>query len=98
MVVHIKNPYEDTKTVDIVKEMIRKRTFMGWPFLQEGLVVAISDSLFKYEKMTVVPHSPPKVISNPHPPHGIGPWKMKAERIETCAVLGVNAVCNFCRQ
>ena len=80
IVVH---PYEDTKTVDIVKEMIRKRTFMGWPFLQEGLVVAIFDSLFKYEKMTVVPGSPPEVISNLHSPHGIGHWKTKAEQIET---------------
>ena len=83
MVVHIKNPYEDTKTEDIAKEMIGKRTFMGWPFLQEGLVVAISDSLFKYQKMTVVPGSPLKVISNPHSPHGIGHWKTKAEQIET---------------
>jgi len=33
MVVHIKNPYEDTKTEDIAKEMTGKRTFMGWPFL-----------------------------------------------------------------
>src|SRR6202044_3820858 len=83
MVVHIKNPYEDTKTEDIAKEMIGKRTFMGWPFLQEGLVVAVSDSLFKYEKMGVVPGSPPKIISNPHAPHGLGHWKMKAERTET---------------
>jgi len=100
MVVHIKNPYEDTKTEDITKEMVGKWTFMGWPFLQEGLVVAISDSLFKlkYEKMTVVPRSPPKVVSNPHSPHGIGHWKMKAERIETCTVLSVKAVCNFRRQ
>jgi 5'-3' exoribonuclease 1 len=71
MVVHIKNPYEGTKTEDIAKEMIGKRTFMGWPFLQEGLIVAIFDSLFKYEKMTVVPGSPPEVISNLHSPHGI---------------------------
>ncbi|KIM73715.1 hypothetical protein PILCRDRAFT_80815 [Piloderma croceum F 1598] len=63
--------------------MVGKRTFTGWPFLQEGLVVAVSDSLFKYEKMGVVPGSPPKIISNPHAPHGLGHWKMKAERTET---------------
>jgi len=57
MVVHIKNPYEDTKTEDITKEMV-----------------------------------------GPHSPHGIGHWKMKAERIETCTVLSVKAVCNFRRQ
>jgi 5'-3' exoribonuclease 1 len=83
MMVHIKNPYEDTKTEDIAKEIIGKRAFMRWPFLQEGLVVAISGSLFKYEKMTVVPGCPPKVVSNTHSPHGIGHWKTRAERIET---------------
>ncbi|KAJ6560949.1 exonuclease II [Mycena sp. CBHHK59/15] len=82
MVVHIENPHENRKTEDIAREMVGRRTFMGWPFLQEGLVVAVSDSLFKYEKMAVVPGSPEKVVSNPHAPHGLGHWKMKAERIE----------------
>ncbi|KAJ7472590.1 exonuclease II [Mycena latifolia] len=82
MVVHIDNPHENRKTEDVAREMVGKRTFMGWPFLQEGLVVAVSDALFKYEKMTVVPGSPEKVISNPHAPHGLGHWKMKAERTE----------------
>lgn len=83
MVVHIENPHEDTKNELIAQKLLGKRTFIGWPFLQEGLVVAISDSLFKYEKMTLVPGSQPKVISNPHAPHGLGHWKAKAERIES---------------
>ncbi|KAF5374511.1 hypothetical protein D9615_009091 [Tricholomella constricta] len=82
MVVHIENPYEHNKTEDVAQKMVGERTFMGWPFLQEGLVVAVSDSLFKYEKLAVIPGTPPKVISNPHAPHGLGHWKMKAERIE----------------
>jgi len=83
MVVHIQNPHEDSKTEHIAKEMVGRRTFVGWPFLQEGLVVAVSDSHFKYEKITVVPGSPPKIISNPHALHGVGHWQTKAERIET---------------
>ncbi|KAJ7767274.1 exonuclease II [Mycena metata] len=82
MVVHIDNPHEARKTEDVAREMVGKRTFIGWPFLLEGLVVAVSDSLFKYEMMTVVPGAPAKVISNPHAPHGLGHWKGKAERIE----------------
>ncbi|GLB40750.1 putative multifunctional protein that exhibits several independent functions at different levels of the cellular processes [Lyophyllum shimeji] len=82
MVVQIVNPHEHAKTEDIARKMVGERTFMGWPFLQEGLVVAVSDSLFKYEKMAVVPGTPPKVLSNPHAPQGLGHWKMKAERIE----------------
>ncbi|TFK36740.1 hypothetical protein BDQ12DRAFT_609273 [Crucibulum laeve] len=82
MVVHIENPYDGTKTEEIAKKMIGERTFMGWPFLQEGLVVSVSDSLFKYEKMSVVPNTPPRVVSNPHAPQGLGHWKTKAERTE----------------
>ncbi|KAJ6517993.1 exonuclease II [Mycena vitilis] len=82
MVVHIDNPHEARKTENVAREMVGSRTFIGWPFLQEGLVVAVSDSLFRYEKMTVVPGAPEKVISNPHAPHGLGHWKQKAERIE----------------
>lgn len=82
MVVHIRNPYEGMKTEEVAGKLIGERTFMGWPFLQEGSVVAVSDSLFKYEKMTVVPGTPAKVISNPHAPQGLGHWKMKADRIE----------------
>ncbi|KAF9001496.1 XRN 5'-3' exonuclease N-terminus-domain-containing protein [Cyathus striatus] len=72
MVVHIENPHEGVKTEEIGREMIGK----------QGLVVAISDSLFKYEKMSVTPNAPPKVVSTPHAPQGLGHWKMKAERIE----------------
>lgn len=82
MVVHIQNPHEDKKVSAIADDMIGKRTFMSWPFLQEGIVTAVSDSLFKYEKMNVVPGTPAKVVSNPHSPQGVGYWKMKAEKIE----------------
>ncbi|KAF8805386.1 hypothetical protein BYT27DRAFT_6674914 [Phlegmacium glaucopus] len=79
MIIHIKNTYEGRKTQDIAREMVNERTFMNWPFLQEGLVVAVSDSMFKYEKLVVTPGSPAKVISTPH---GSNHWKSKAERIE----------------
>ncbi len=82
MVVHIQNPYENRKVQDIAGEFIGERIFIGWPFLQEGKVVAVSDSLFKYEKLVVAPGSPAKVVSNPHHPQGLGAWKSKAERIE----------------
>ncbi|KAI0787542.1 exonuclease II [Fomes fomentarius] len=83
MVVHIENEHEHRKVADIAEEMIGQRTFVGWPFLQEGLVTAVSDSLFKYEKISIVSGAPEKVISNPHTQQGLGLWKSKAERIET---------------
>ncbi|KAG2126408.1 hypothetical protein BD769DRAFT_1388111 [Suillus cothurnatus] len=58
MVVHVRNPHENRKVEDIAKKMVGKRTFIGWPFLQEGLVTAVSDLVFKYEKLVVVPGTP----------------------------------------
>ena len=83
MVIHVKNPHEDKKTQDIAEEMIGQRVFIGWPFLREGKVNAISDSLFKYEKMEIIRGAPEKVIQTPHHPQGVGLWKSKSERIET---------------
>jgi 5'-3' exoribonuclease 1 len=82
MIVRIENLYEGAKTADVAADVLGRRTFVGWPFLQEGLVVAVSDSLFKYEKMSVIPGAPARVVSNPHAPHGLGHWKAKAEKIE----------------
>lgn len=82
MIIHIENEHEQRKTEDIANEMIGRRTFVGWPFLQEGMVSAVSDSLFKYEKVSIIPGRPPRVISNPHSTQGLGHWKSKAEKIE----------------
>jgi 5'-3' exoribonuclease 1 len=92
VVVHIVNAYEGQKSEEIARGMVGNRTFIGWPFLQEGMVIAVSDSLFKYEKISVVPGSPPKVVSTPHSPQGLGHWRTKSERIESvyskrCGVL-----------
>ncbi|KAF9470744.1 hypothetical protein BDN70DRAFT_845719 [Pholiota conissans] len=58
--------------------MIGERIFFNWPFLQEGLVVAVSDSLLKYEKLPTTPNAPARVTSTSHGER----WQMKAERIE----------------
>lgn len=83
MVIHVKDPHEGKKTQEVAEEMIGQRVFIGWPFLQEGKVTAVSDFLFKYEKMEIIPGASDKVVQNPHPPHGVGLWKAKAEKIET---------------
>jgi 5'-3' exoribonuclease 1 len=79
--VHVENPHESRKPEDLARELIDARTFAGWPFLQESKVVALSDSLFRYEKMNIVPGTPSKIISNPHSRQGL--WKNKAEKIES---------------
>ncbi|XP_006459675.1 hypothetical protein AGABI2DRAFT_184268 [Agaricus bisporus var. bisporus H97] len=83
MVVRIENPHEGSNSNEMANKMVGERIFMGWPYLQEGLVVALSDGLFSYEKAALVEGDAPKVISNPHLQHGINHWQTKAERIES---------------
>ncbi|KAF8814860.1 hypothetical protein BYT27DRAFT_7219727 [Phlegmacium glaucopus] len=75
MIIHIKNMYEGRKTQDEI-----------W---LEGLVVAVSDSMFKYEKFVVTPGGPAEVISTPY---GSNHWESKGERLggrcsEQCGVI-----------
>ncbi|TRM64823.1 exonuclease II [Schizophyllum amplum] len=82
MVVHVQNEREGIKVEDVAQAMIGQRIYTGWPFLQEGKVVAVSDALFKYEMMSVAPGTKARVISTPHSQPGLGHWKGKAERIQ----------------
>lgn len=83
MVVQIDNPYEGTKTEEVARKMLGERVFVGWPFVTEGMVVSVSDELFRYEKVRIVPTVPEKVVGNPHAGLGLAHWKHKAERIES---------------
>ncbi|KAG2352576.1 hypothetical protein BDR07DRAFT_1313202 [Suillus spraguei] len=96
MAVHIQNAHENRKVEDIAQEMVGKRTFIGWPFLQEGLVTAVSDSLFKYEKLVLVPGTLAKVVSNPHSHQSLSHWKGKAEQIETLYLKRCGVITGAC--
>ena len=82
LVVHIENPFSSTPTADIAQRLLGKRTFIGWPFLKEGLVVGVSDASAKYEKVELIKGGPAKVMRTPHSPNAVGIWKGKAEKIE----------------
>jgi 5'-3' exoribonuclease 1 len=84
MVVSVQNPHERRGAEDIARGMLGKRTFVGWPFLQEGLVVAVSDARVRYERMQVVVGGKEgRVVGTPHAGQGAGHWRGKAERIES---------------
>lgn len=83
MVVHVENLCEGKQTQELAEELIGQRVFIGWPFLREGKVTAISDSSFEYKKVEVIPGASGKVVSNLHPLREVGLWKSKSERIET---------------
>ncbi|KAF5334844.1 hypothetical protein D9758_014281 [Tetrapyrgos nigripes] len=81
VVLHIKNKYEDMKSEQVARQFLGKVVHTGWPFLREGKVVGVSDSLFKYDKIGIAGKE--KVVPTPHAPNAIGHWKAKAERIES---------------
>lgn len=80
VVVTIENTYEDAKIGDLADIFVGKRSFISWPFLQEGLVIAVSDSLFRYE-MGIIGGAK-KIIKNPHSAEAQLAWKRKAGKIE----------------
>jgi 5'-3' exoribonuclease 1 len=81
VVLHIENRYEDLKSEQVAHQFLGKVVHTGWPFLREGKVVGVSDSLFKYDKVGIAGKE--KVVPTPHAPNAIGHWRAKAERIES---------------
>ncbi|KAH6577201.1 hypothetical protein BASA60_004136 [Batrachochytrium salamandrivorans] len=48
VIVTLKNGFEGQSNESIAQSLIGKHVFSGWPFLQEAMVVSISDSHFVY--------------------------------------------------
>ncbi|KAL8286442.1 hypothetical protein RQP46_004459 [Phenoliferia psychrophenolica] len=68
---------ESLSSEQIAELVVGKKTFTGYPYLQEGIVTAISDELFKYTvdargRAEKTPHSGPTLLA----------WKRSADRIE----------------
>ncbi len=74
MVISVENTYEGVKAADIAAKMVGQRTFLYWPYLQEGLVVAVSDDTFRYERKGNT------ISQTPH--HDVNSWRKKGDRIE----------------
>lgn len=80
MVLSIENTWEGKKLEDIAEQLVGKKTFSGYPFLREGMVVGISDDLFRYERANQGGKS--LIIKNPHSMSDLSNVKRKNERIE----------------
>ncbi|KAG0134461.1 XRN 5'-3' exonuclease N-terminus-domain-containing protein [Tuber indicum] len=76
MILMLGNAYQDGG-VEEAKNKIGQRVFVGYPFLQEGRVSAVSDELFRYHRI-----ENGQVIPVPHSPIELGTWRRKAERME----------------
>lgn len=77
MVITLLEP-EARSNVELAKAKIGQRVYVGYPFLQEALVVRVSDELFDY----VLPEGEQHVVSIPHSPPQIEQWARKADKIE----------------
>lgn len=67
--------YKDDSPSALAEELIDESIYIGWPYLNEAKVVALSDELFRYERMNG------KVVGNPHSPDFLEKWKKGASRI-----------------
>lgn len=82
MVIEIDNDaYEGKGAAEIAEVMVGKKTYIGWPFLQEGLVVAVSDEMFRHE-MRPFGVGQESLAGQPHPSMELTNWRRNATRIE----------------
>lgn len=65
--------------IDNAKAKLGQRCFVGYPFLQEGKVVRVSDELFDY---VLSPDGSGQVSAIEHSPRDIEDFNKKADRIE----------------
>lgn len=81
MIITLTPPSTDRpKTADIAKKMIGQKTYHAWPYLHEGIVVAVSDDMFKFELQQMGKNA--KVVSNPHNPFQSIAWRKQADHAE----------------
>ena len=80
MIITLTAKHDKANTAELAKRFIGQRTFHSWPYLQEGMVVAVSDDMFKYELAQVGRAA--KIVSNPHNPYQAIAWKKEADRAE----------------
>lgn len=65
--------------IELAKTKLGQRVHVGYPYLQEALVIRVSDELFDY----ILPSGEQHVVSIPHTPQQIEQWKKKASKIES---------------
>lgn len=78
MVVTLLEP-EARSNIELAKQKLGQRVYVGYPYLQEAKVERVSDELFDYvivegdKHITTIPHTPPQIDD----------WHRRASRIES---------------
>ncbi|PVF93617.1 hypothetical protein CPB86DRAFT_715030 [Serendipita vermifera] len=81
VVLFIKNLWDGKTPLSVAEQLIGNRIYYNWPFLQEGMVVAVSDSHFRYEYQAFGKTF--KVASSQHGHAGLSGWSRNAEGHES---------------
>ncbi|KAF4555092.1 5'-3' exoribonuclease 1-like protein [Elsinoe fawcettii] len=74
---------ESSSNIELAKQKLGQAVHVGYPFLQEGKVVRVSDELFDYVLQD--PSNGPEasnIVQIPHQGMQIADWKKKADRLE----------------
>ena len=50
MILHLQNQQEGRTAEELAHQLLNTKAFVGWPFLQEGLVIAVSTPQHKFTK------------------------------------------------
>ncbi|KAG2187846.1 hypothetical protein INT44_000596 [Umbelopsis vinacea] len=83
VVVNLQNMWEGMDTQEIAKRVVGKRLFVGYPFLQESFVQAVSDEKFKYEH--TMRDRKRLVLRTPMPANEVDWWRKRSDRFEYMA-------------
>lgn len=82
MIITIDNDVDEAKTSDLAASMIGKRTFINWPFLREGMVVALSDEHFVYKKSKKSEDGARGIVATPIETNDFIKYKRQINKIE----------------
>lgn len=84
MVITIDNQFDGLVSESVAQLLVGKRMFVGYPYLKEAHVTAVSDELFRYEVQQMSPGNY-RVFSTPHSGPAVMEWKRSADKLEHTA-------------
>ncbi|MBW0465257.1 hypothetical protein O181_004972 [Austropuccinia psidii MF-1] len=77
IIITIEDIHKGTKGEDLANALIGRQVYVGYPFLREAKVIALSDNLFRYDKDIMSS----RCRSTPHSSY-ISTWKRTADQLE----------------
>ncbi|KAL1920326.1 uncharacterized protein VTP21DRAFT_1472 [Calcarisporiella thermophila] len=79
MVITLENRFEDQSAEDVAHELVNKRVYINWPYLQEALVIAVSSDMGRYELVK----DDGNLVYTAHSEEKSENWRRRSANIET---------------